>query len=515
MANTTINMQKVRQIIRLKSEGKSNRLIAQVLKVHRTTVRKYVAGIESLAISYEELLLKSDAELKQLFMQPADPCKDKRTEALNAWFPYMDKELKRVGVDRWNLWMEYKETHPDGYAYSHFCRAYNRHQRQDDVSMHFEHKAGDKLYIDFTGSKLEVVDRSTGEVKKVEVLISVLGCSQLTYVEATESQKKDHFITGVENALHYFGGVPRAIVPDNLKSAVTKACKYEPYLNETFQDFALYYGTVILPTRSLKPRDKALVERTVNIIYKRIYAPLRNTIFFSLAELNEAIRELLEDHHKLKFKGKDHSRRELFDQVERETLGPLPQSRYELKKYAWVTVLKSSHVCLSEDKHYYSVHYKYLGEKVKVCYTLTSVEVYHKGERIALHQRSRSGFKYTTVKEHLPSTHNFVSEWSPEKFLGWAEDVGAEARVVVEKILQSRPHPEQAYKACVGILSFARKVGKDRLNNACSRAMFYQSYTYGSIKSILDNGLDKQPIRNEEQYALPLHGNIRGKDYYQ
>ena len=514
MANTTIDMQKVRQIIRLKSEGKSNRLISETLKVHRTTVRRYIVSLESSGVSYEELLLKSDAELKALFVQYTDPGKDKRTEALKAWLPYMDKELKRVGVDRWNLWMEYKELHPDGYAYSHFCREYNRHEKQDDVSMHFEHKAGDKLYIDFAGSKLEIVDRCTGEIQKVEVLVCVLGCSQLSYVEAVESQKKDHFITGVENALHYFGGVPQAIVPDNLKSAVTRASKYEPYLNETFQDFALYYGTVILPTRSLKPRDKALVERTVNIIYKRIYAPLRNTLFFSLAELNQAIVELLEDHHRLKFKGKDHSRRELFDQVERDTLATLPQSRYELKKFAWATVLKSSHVCLSEDKHYYSVHYKYLGEKVKVCYTVASVEVYHKGERIALHQRSLSAFKYTTIRDHMPSTHNFVSDWSPEKFLSWAEGVGPEARGLVEKILQSRHHPEQAYKSCVGILSLARKVGKDRLNNACTRAMFYQSYTYQSIKNILDNGLDKQPIKEDTQYTLPLHDNIRGKDYY-
>jgi transposase len=370
MANKTISMSKVRQIIRLKEQGISNRKIASLLGVHRETVRNYTNQMEELGLSYQELLEQEDLLLENLFIKHKTPAKDAvRLSQMLDYYPTMEKELGRVGVDKWNLWLEYKEKNKNGYAYSHFCREYNRWHLNKQVSAHFEHKAGDKIYVDYTGSKLHIVDRKTGEIKPVEVLVVLLGYSQYTYVEASISQKKEDFIASVENALHYFGGVPSAIVTDNLKSAVTKSCKYEPKVNETFESFALHYNTVILPTRAYKPKDKALVEGAVKIVYKRIFAPLRDSVFFTLSELNQAIKEELEKHNALLFKGKDHSRKQLYLEVEKQTLHPLASSRYELQNYNWQTVHKNSHVYLSEDKHYYSVPYKHISQKVKVVYT--------------------------------------------------------------------------------------------------------------------------------------------------
>ena len=515
MSNRPIMILTLKQIIRLKAQGISNRQVAKSLNITRKTVNKYVKRIEQLNLNYQDLLLYDEGRLDKLFQKPNSlSVEGDRKAILWTWMQYIEKELKRVGVTRWNLWAEYKNKHPDGYSYSPFCTEYQKWQNQHGVVMHFEHKAGDKLYVDYTGKKLELVNRQTGEITEVEVLVAVLGASQYTYVEATKSQKKEDFIGALENALHYFQGIPRAIVPDNLKSAVIKANKYEPRLNETFEDFALHYETTILPTRARKPRDKALVEGAVNIVYNRIFSVIRNTLFFGLPELNMAIWELQENYNAINFKGKDHSRKDLFNQIEKKALVPLPVGRYEFKQYAIATVQKSSHVWLLEDKHYYSVHYKYLGQKVNLIYTISSVEIYHKSERIAFHRRSLQEYKYTTIREHMPSEHNFVSDWNPEKFLSWARGIGEETRTVIEKILLSKQHPEQAYKSCVGILSFAKKVGHERLNNACSRAIHYQSYNYMSIKNILDKALDKEQIV-EHQYILPLHDNIRGKDYYQ
>lgn len=515
MANKTISMSKLRQIIRLKSEGNSNRNISIMLKVHRETVRNYINQIKILNTPYEELLNHDDNFLDGLF----DKHKHRKVDCVRfnellEYFPKMEKELGRVGVDKWNLWSEYKSIYINGYAYSHFCRAFNRWQLQKQVSAHFEHKAGEKMYVDYTGNKLQLVDKHTGEVKKVEVFVGVLGFSQYTYVEASISQKKEDFITSIENAIHYFGGVPNAVVTDNLKSAVTKSCKYEPQLNETFESFAAHYNMVVLPTRAYKPKDKALVEGAVKIIYKRIFAPLRDRVFFSIQELNLGIKEELEKHNIHCFKGKDHSRKQLFMELEKQCLKPLAISRYELKKINWQTVHKNSHIYLYEDKHYYSVPFKYLSQKVKVVYNHSSVEIYAHHERIAAHKREGGQYKYTTEPMHMPSTHRFVSEWSSERFINWANDIGEPTRSIIEKILESKSHPEQSYKACIGVLGFVKKVGKERLNKACERALYYQSYGYQIIKKILTKGLDKDPIQLELVCKIPSHDNIRGESYY-
>ena len=515
MANKLISMEKLRQIIRLKQVGYSNRKISQMLGLHRETVRRYVSQMEGLGLSYELLLKEEDSVLNCLFEKPKfSKVNTDRLLRLQEFFPGMEKELARVGVDKWNLWSEYKQQDAEGYTYSHFCRAYKRWKRTQDVSAHFEHKAGDKAFVDYTGKKLFIVDRLTGEIKTVEVFVAILGFSNYIYVEATASQKKEDFIMATQNALHCFGGVPQAIVTDNLKSAVTKSCKYEPQLNETFESFALHYSTTILPTRALKPKDKALVEGAVKFVYRRIFAAIRNTTFFSLGGLNAEIRKLNVLLNTNNFQGKEHSRKTLLSQVEILELRPLPVEKYELKNFRWLTVQKYSHIFLSDDKHYYSVHYKYNGKKVKVAYTNTQVEIYLEYERIAVHGRDRKQYGYTTIKEHMASANRFISEWSPEFFLKWASDIGEPTKQFIEKLLQSKAHPEQGYKSCLGVLCCAKKVGKERLNNACSRAFYYGDYKYSIVKNILDKGLDKEPVQLEIPCTIPVHENIRGEQYY-
>jgi transposase len=381
--------------------------------------------------------------------------------------------------------------------------------------MRIEHKAGDKMYVDFAGDKLSIVDKQTGEIQQVEVFVAILGASQLTYVEAVMTQQKEDFIAACEGALHYYGGVPAAIVPDNLKSAVIKSSKYEPVLNETFADFADHYGTTILPARAHRPKDKALVENAVRIVYTRIYAKLRTTQYFTLDELNKAILTALEEHNQAMLSGRNYSRRQQFEEVERPALAPLPPLRYELKKQLFATVMKNGHVSLSADKHYYSVPYRYIGKKVKLMYSRSTVEIYYNYERIAIHKRTKSAYNYTTEKDHMASAHKFVSEWTPERFLSWASGIHEDVHLYILKILNRKQHPEQAYKSCVGILSFAKKVGNERLIKACQRALGYGIYNYKTIQTILEKNLDKCDAEEGSQIEMPLHENIRGEEYYQ
>jgi transposase len=399
---------------------------------------------------------------------------------------------------------------------SQFKHYFSQWKAQVNPTMHMEHKAGDKLYVDFAGDKLEIINEQTGELKPVEVFVAILGASQLTYVEAVMTQQKEDFIFACENALHYCGGVPAAIVPDNLKSAVSKSSKYEPTLNETFADFAEHYGTTILPARAYRPRDKALVENAVRIIYTRIYVKVKRQQYFTLQDLNLAILTALEEHNNAPLRGRNYSRRQQFDEVERNVLMPLPELRYELKKHQYATVAKNGHVGLSADKHYYSVPYRFIGKKVKLLYSRSSVEIFYNYERIALHERTKSAYRYTTEKDHMASTHRFVSEWTPERFTSWAAGIHEDVRLYVLKVLDRKQHPEQAYKSCMGILGFAKKVGNDRLIKACQRALGYGAYNYKTIQKILERELDLRDAPDEtDQLQMPFHDNIRGENYYQ
>jgi transposase len=515
MANHIISMGKIRQIIRLHAQGASKLHIAVSTGTSRNTLKKYLKEFSACGLTCEELLTLSDQELKDLFTCKEEKPLDDKIVKLFSLFPSIDKELKRKGVTRQLLWQEYRKKYPDGLGLSQFKHYYSLWKDQTNPVMRIEHKAGDKMYVDFAGQKLQVIDRESGEVRQVEVFVAVLGASQLTYIEAVESQQKEDFIGACESALHYFGGVPLAIVPDNLKSAVIKSNKYEPDLNETFLDFAEHYSTTILAARAFRPRDKALVENAVRIAYTRIYARLRSQNHFSLDALNEAIHLALEEHNNALLSGRNYSRRQQFEEVEHAALIPLPPLRYELKKQCYVTVMKNGHVSLSADKHYYSVPYRFIGKKVKLMYSASIVEVYYHYERIARHQRMRSPYNYTTNKAHLASAHRFVSDWTPEKFISWGEDIGEEVKLYILKVLERKQHPEQSYKSCIGILSFAKKVGKERLVKACRRALGYGIYNYKTIQSILEKGMDIYSGPEEyEQLTMPLHDNIRGEGYY-
>lgn len=513
MANKQIEMRKVKKIFKLYTEGVSKRQISLQLGLSRNTVTKYIAFFQRFKLTSYEVSAMSVEELHKLF-NTDQKSKSLQLRTLEQYFPYFDKELRKTGVTKQLLWEEYYVRHPDGFKSSQFRYWYREWTKEVSPVMHFTHTAGDKLFIDFTGKKLTIVDRHTGELKELEVFVCVLGSSQFTYVEACESQKKEDFIRCIENALWYYGGVPKALVTDNLKAAVTRSSRYEPIVNETLADFAEHYETAVLPTRAYKPRDKAIVENAVRIIYTRVFAPLRHQTFHSSLDINNAILPLLKEHNKMPFRGREYSRSSLFEEVEKHELRPLPIKKYELKAYANGTVHKNSHTYLNKDKHYYSVPYKHIGNKVKIIYSDTLVEIYHKQDRIAVHTRNRKKYGYTTNGEHMPSNHQFVSEWSSEKFIVWAANIGDACREYIIKILDKKQHPEQSYKSCLGILHLAKKVGDIRLENACKRALDYGAYNYNMIERILEKGWDTVEEPDQKEIDMPHHNNIRGGNYY-
>ena len=493
MANRPISMEVLKQIKLLNSLGYGKKAIARELKISKNTVKTYL-------LTGDNPVDNNDLPDKQ--------------EVLLSFFPYCKEELGRKGVTRQILWGEYKTKHPDGYSYSQFCELLGQWLHNTDASLHIEQQAGDKMYVDFAGSHLSIVDTDTGEIIKTEIFVSVLGFSGLTYVRACLTQQKEDFFQCIVHALEYYQGVPRVLVPDNLKSGVDKADRYEAQINRDLLDLGNHYGLAILPARSRKPRDKAWVERMVQIVYTRIFAPLRNETFTSLHALNRAIEELLSAHNSKPLQNRKESRLELFNMHERSLMQPLPEERYELKEYLSVKVMKNCHIQLHKDRHYYSVPFRHIGQKVKVVYSLSKVGIYLNNQRIAYHLRDPSPHKYTTVKEHLPSTHQFVSEWNPEKFMGWAERIHPDVKDYITKVLANKSYPEQTYRSCVGILSFERKVGKERLIAACQRAVLYGAYNYKVIEQIINQKLDRM-VTQQESRVMPRHDNIRGAEYYQ
>lgn len=508
-------MTKIRSILRLYTQGVSKKTISEKAGATRNTVKKYIRHYIAMNIPLEELDQMSDTELEQLFSIKEQNEPQKRMNDLLDIFPEIEKALKRKGVTKESVWRKYFEAHPDGYRETQFRNNYNKWSKHVNSSMHVEHKAGDKMFVDYAGHHLKIVNDTTGEIKEVEVFAAILGASQLTYVEATYTQQKEDFITSCENAVHYFGGAPQAIVTDNLKSAVIRSSKYEPTLNEAFSDFILHYNMAALPAGPYKPKHKALVEGVVKIIYRTIYAVINDRVFTSLEELNIAIGEALEEHNNRPMSNRPYSRRQLFEEVERLELQPLPLRSYDLKRKKVATVMKNNYVCLAEDKNYYSVPYIHIGKKVNIFYSQTEVEVFYRYERIAHHMRDRTPFRYITVDEHMAYKNRFMTDWTPEYFIERATNVGDDTRQYIINILEKRQHPEQAYRSCQGILSFASKVGNDRLNKACHRALLYRDYSYMTIKTILERKMDQIPLDSEEGgKIMPLHTNIRGKLYY-
>ncbi len=514
MPRKRTNVEKIREILRLSQELKfSIRQIAEATQVSKTSVGEYLAEYKRSGLSYQDVFEMNDIELAEVF-EKRNKTVNPLYEALSNEFPYYEKELARVGVTLYLLWEEYREQNPDGFSYSRFCHHYRMWECKLKAGMHIEHKAGDLIYADFTGKKMHYVDPDTGEVKPVEMFITILGASQLIYVEGVRSQKLEDWIWANENAWHYYGGATRGICPDNLKSAVTKACNYEPLLNETYDDLARHYNTVVLPARPGKPRDKALVENAVKIVYQRIFARLRNQTFFSLRELNEAVWEELEEVNNAPFQRRDISRRQLFNEIEKNELQSLPNARYEIRRYQISKVEFNHHVYLREDKHYYSVPYQYTGHKVKTIYTDRAVEIYKDNIRIALHKRNRTPYGYTTEKSHMPASHQFVDGWNTDRFVRWASNMGGSVEIFIERLLESKEHPQQAFKSCMGVLSLSKGYKPEDMETVCSRAIEYNCISLKFIKNSLKNNVYKTKQEHPMEIKLPFHKNIRGKDNY-
>lgn len=515
MANKNIDMSKLRQILKLYCQHQGTRTIRDLTGISRNTVKSYIAHYQSLKTDWEELSKLSDQELEALFHhEPAIPDPPEREKELYTFFPEAEKRLKQTGMTLDLLWKEYSLKHTDAYQISGFYKHFRLWKGRSHPSMRMVHKAGERMFVDYAGNLLELTDPSTGEIIPVQVFVGILGASQLTYVEAVESQNMVDFISSCENALHFFGGVPAAIVPDNLKSAVKKSNRYEPLLNENFEAFTDHYGMVVLPARAYKPKDKSLVESAVRFAYTRIYTNLHGQVFTSLAMLNEAIRIHLETHNQTCFQGRDYSRREQFNEMEKQALQPLPAMRYEMRDMAVVTVMKNGHICLNCDKHYYSVPYANIGKKVRLFYSKSRIDIYYKYELLASHVRIKSPHNYTTDSTHMATYNNHLADWNPIRFMEEAHKIHPDVRFYIEQVILKKHHPEQAYKSCQGILSFAKRLGPDRLIRACQRAHQYGVYNFNIIESILKKNLDQYDLQ-EDTPPMPAHDNIRGKEYYQ
>jgi transposase len=513
MSNKKLEIMETRRILRLHNSGKSKRFISTLLGISRNTVTKYLDFFSVSGLSYDEIMRLSDKQLEEMF----EPKVTENPEPLNQlWdlFPVYDKELRKPGMTKHKIWEGYIKENPDGYRRTQFCHYFNKWKKTSFPTMRMNHKAGDSMFVDYAGKKLHIVDKKTGEKTDVEVFVAIMGASQYTYMEATMSQRKEDFISCVENALYFYNGVPKGIVPDNLKSAVTKTNSYEPQLNEAFEDFADHYDTVVFPARIRKPRDKSLVEGVIKILYQRVYVPLQAQVFNKLEDLNLAILKELEKHNKTPLTNKRYSRWDLFEQMEKNLLKPLPACHYQMKEYAVGTVYRHCHVYMPKDKHYYSVPHYYIGSKVKIVYTQSNVEIYSNYDLIASHGRDRTPHAYTTVSEHLTQNQKHYLDLNPEKLLEEAEEVGTYTNQFIAKILEEGKYPAKAYRSCSGVLQLARKVGNVRVENACRRALDYGTHNYTIIKNILENNMDKFINDEENQDPLPDHKNIRGKKYY-
>ena len=430
---------------------------------------------------------------------------------------YLHQELKKKGVTLQLLWHEYKEKDPEGYQYSQFCHLYHQWAEKLDPCLRQEYRAGEKLFVDYAGQTMEITDPETGEIHQAQIFVATLGASNYTFAEATLSQDLPSWIQSHVHAFEFFQGVTEILIPDNLRDAVTRSCRYEPDLNATYREMAEHYGAVIIPARVAKPRDKAKVESGVLQVERWVLAPLRHRTFFSLAELNEAIQKQLEFLNNRPFEKLQATRKSLFETLEKPVLKPLPIHRFVFAE--WKTARVNIDYHIEVDRHYYSVPYQLIHEKVEVRLTDTTVEVFLKGRRVASHLRSYLPGKYTTLPEHMPKSHQKYLEWTPSRLIQWAGTIGPQTQKLLTFILENRPHPEQGYRSCLGVLRLKKRYTPERLEAACARALAFKAYSYKNVESILKNGLDQHPLdrSSSSQTRLPLleHENLRGRQYYQ
>ncbi|MFW5761592.1 MAG: IS21 family transposase [Cyclobacteriaceae bacterium] len=508
----------LKQIITLHKDGFSNRDIGKMLDISRNTINTYMKLFKACDYSFDQLLAMDVAALGKLFTS-STTIENARYDELMQHFEQENINLdsEHPGFTLKFHHKEYEQKYSNAYSYTQYLEHYRRKYAKNKGSMKLEHVAGKELFIDFAGKKLEIVDKETGNVIPVEVFVAILPKSQYTYVEACKSQKRDDLFYCLGNALSYYGGVPKAIVSDNLKTAVNRASKYEPVINRSFKEYGQHYNCIINPTRTYSPQDKALVENAVNLAYQRIYYPLRKMTFFSLSDLNREIKRLLTDYNNLLLQRKEASRRELFQSVERSYLKPLPASKYELKDYRRSKVQKMGYVYFSPDKSYYSVPHRYIGKGTMIHYTSTTVEVYHNHQRIAIHKRDKSKGIYHTNKEHLCSTNKAYLDWSPDFFRKKAAAHGPQVLNVINQLFIDCDYPETAYKRAMGIIQLHRTYGAERLNKACEIAMYVQSCSFQRISNILKNNQDQhfEPLEEGQKSHIPNHKNKRGPSAYQ
>jgi transposase len=482
------------------------------MRLARSTVSDYAERAVAAGLSWPLPGELTDTALEALLFVRGGPAAGARRKPEPDWAS-LHRELRRPGVTLMLLWQEYRAATPEGYGYSRFCELYEEWESRLSPVMRQVHPAGERLFVDYAGQTVDLVDGRTGEVRTAQVFVAVLGASSYTYAEATLTQTLPDWIGAHVRALAFFGGVPRQIVPDNLKAAVLKANWHEPGLNPTYQDFATHYGTAILPTRPRRPRDKAKVEVGVQVVERWIIARLRNQRFFTLAELNAAIMALLGELNDRPMRRLGVSRRQLFDQLDRPALTALPVESYVYAEWRQRRVGIDYHVDI--DGHFYSVPHRLLRQQIEARITQRTVELFHKGERVACHVLGGARGRHTTLPDHMPSAHRRYADWNFERIAHEAAAIGPDTATLVEVILRSRPHPEQGFRACIGIVRLARQYGVARLEAACRRGLEIGAKSYGSINSILQNGLDRQPAPRPSTAELPFdHPNIRGPRYY-
>lgn len=514
MPNVRIRMKQIRDILKYK-DSMSQRELSNFTGASRPTVRNYLKIFKKTDIDHQKACELTDSELLEVIRnQNSEPVNDRKTR-LEAKFPDFFLRLKEKGMTLQILWEDYKKEDSEPFGYSRFCDLFNQYRSQDPVTMHLEYKAGDKAFFDFAGEKLHIYNRHTGEATPVEFFVGILPASQLTYAVAVEDQKIPSVIRATEKAYRYFEGVPNATIFDCLKSVVTKGSKYEADTNGRFDHFLDHYDSVNLPARPHRPKDKALVEGMVKILYTRIYTEIRKQKFFEIEDMNREIHKLLEKHNETPLTRINISRRSIYESTEKKSMRPLPGAKYENPSFASAKVPPNYHIYFRDDKHYYSVPFKMKGKQARIIASEGVIEIYVDNQRVAAHVRKKE-YGYSTNKEHMHPQHLYIKEMSPEYLLERAEEMPLSIRSFIEKILENGRHPEQACKAASGILHLVKKYSQEKVTKACERAFHFQSISYRAVLGILQKGLEnfEDDLIDSSCEAIPAHDNIRGAEYY-
>lgn len=508
-------MRKIKEVLRLRfALGLNQDQIARSCSIAQSSVHRYLERAATSGLNWPLPPDYDDRKLNELlFPSRIEPCTSRNPPGPD--FAAVHRELQsNAHVTLQLLWEEYKQAHPDGYSRTRFYELYREWGLHLDVVLRQEHRAGEKLFVDYAGATIPIYDEHTAQVHSAAVFVAVLGASSYTYAEATWTQELGCWLGSHVRAFEFFGGCPKLIVPDNCKTGVNRSCRYEPDLNRTYHDMATHYGVAVMPARPYKPRDKAKVESGVQVVQRWIVAALRHRRFFSLGELNEAMGNLLERLNNRPFRKRSGTRASLFESLDRHALQPLPAQPYQYAEWKTLRVSIDYHVEI--ERHYYSVPYQLTGKHVEARFTAGTVEIFYQGQRVTSHARSLQPYQYTTIHAHRPKSHQAHLEWTPSRLIHWAATVGPSTAQLFEAVLASKPHPEMGYRACLGILRLGKAYTAERLEAAATRAVRLNACSYQSIKSILQRGLDRQALLelSQQDKPGPSHDNIRGAHYY-